>query len=438
MRGIRTDRRHTVRACYAAYVIQAIIVTFAPLLFVTFSEEFSLSLDRITLLTTVNFAVQLLFDLVCDPIVKRLGYRRTMVVSHAAMAAGLVCMAFLADAMPDPYVGLLLSVAVYASGGGLSQILVNPIIVSCSGDERGGALSMVHSMFCWGQVLVSVLSTAFFVAAGTEEWRLLALIWAAAPAANMVYFMFVPVDEPERLPGRKKRSSFGTLASEPLFWIFIAMMVCSGACEHAMSQWASAFAETALGVGKTAGDLLGLCAFAVCMGTARTLYGKGNSRIDLEKMMFGSAVLCTACFVTAAFSPWPAAALLGCALCGFSVGIFWPGTFHLAASAVPAGGTAMYALLSLAGDVGCAGGPTAVGFVAEAFGNDLRIGLAAAVVFPILMLLGLFLAKRKTAVRRCRCRSPSSLRGRPSRGHRHSLRPVPDPLLSSPPEGPYG
>lgn len=271
--NIRTDERHTVRACYTAYVIQAIIVTFAPLLFITFSDEFSLSLERITLLTTVNFSVQLLFDLVCDPIVRRLGYRTTMVLSHAVMAAGLVCMAFLADIMPDPYVGLLVSVVVYASGGGLSQILVNPIIVSCSKDSRGGALSMVHSMFCWGQVVVVLASTLFFAAFGTKDWRLLALLWAAVPAANMLYFMLVPIDEPGAHPERK-RMSYRSLTSQPLFWLFIVLMVCSGACEHAMSQWASAFAESALGVSKTVGDLSGLCAFAVCMGAARTLYGK--------------------------------------------------------------------------------------------------------------------------------------------------------------------
>ena len=395
--NIRTDERHTVRACYTAYVIQAIIVTFAPLLFITFSDEFSLSLERITLLTTVNFSVQLLFDLVCDPIVRRLGYRTTMVLSHAVMAAGLVCMAFLADIMPDPYVGLLVSVVVYASGGGLSQILVNPIIVSCSKDSRGGALSMVHSMFCWGQVVVVLASTLFFAAFSTKDWRLLALLWAAVPAANMLYFMLVPIDEPGAHPERK-RMSYRSLTSQPLFWLFIVLMVCSGACEHAMSQWASAFAESALGVSKTVGDLSGLCAFAVCMGAARTLYGKWNGRIDLWRMMIGSAVLCTACFAMAAFSPWPAFALLGCAVCGFSVGIFWPGTFHIAGTAIPAGGTAMYALLSLAGDIGCAGGPTVVGFVAEAFGDDLKIGLAIAVVFPLLMMAGLMAAKRKVGM----------------------------------------
>ena len=190
--------------------------------------------------------------------------------------------------------------------------------------------------------------------------------------------------------------TFAELFRSKVFWVLVIMMVCSGACEQAVSQWASAFAETGLGISKTAGDLAGPMSFAVLMGGARAFYGKYGDKINLEKFMEGSAVLCVFSYLLISLAPWPFLNLIGCALCGFSVGIMWPGTFSRAAASLRTGGTAMFALLALAGDLGCSGGPTLVGFVSDAAGGSLKAGILAAVVFPALMLLCLVFGKKNS------------------------------------------
>ena len=389
---IRQDYRHTVYASYTAYVCQAVINNFAPLLFLTFASDYGLGLSQITLITTVNFLVQLLVDLLSARVLDYIGYRRAIIGGHLLAFAGITGLAVFPGLLGNAYGGILLAVILYAIGGGVMEVLVSPIVEACPTDEKAGSMSLLHSFYCWGHLAVVLLSTAFFQAFGIENWRILAFFWALLPLCNSFYFSQVPIFP---IAAEGKTIKVRRLLQMPLFWLILGLMVCAGASEQAMSQWASAFAESALQVSKTVGDLAGPCAFALLMGASRYIYGKYSERIPLIQMMAGSAVLCVLCYGLAAWSGNALLALFGCSLCGFSVGIFWPGTFSIGARLLPGGGTAMYALMALAGDIGCSAGPTVVGFVADSAGGNLLWGLSAAIGFPLLMLLGIGLLRRK-------------------------------------------
>ena len=376
---------HTLYASYLGYITQAIVNNLAPLLFLTFSREFELSLQHITLVTTINFAVQLLVDLLSTKYVDKIGYRPCIVAAHVFSAAGLIGMAVLPSVFENAYAGLLLSVVLYAIGGGIIEVLISPIVEACPTDKKEAAMSLLHSFYCWGHVGVVLLSTLFFAVFGVDMWRVLAIAFAIVPLANVVYFLRVPMYE---IVSAEEKMPLSALLKEKVFWLLMVLMVCAGASEQAMSQWSSAFAESALQVSKTAGDLAGPCAFAALMGAARAIYGRYSEKIALKGMMMGSACLCILCYMTAVLSKSPVLALAGCALCGFSVGIFWPGTFSMAAIHLPSGGTALYALLALAGDIGCSAGPTLVGMTAGLNGGNLKAGLILAVVFPAVILMG--------------------------------------------------
>lgn len=382
----------TIFACFVGYIVQAIVNNFAPLLFITFHTDYNIPLSQITLLVTINFGVQLLVDLLSTLFVDKIGYRTSIVIAQVFSAAGLISLAFLPDVMP-PFAGILVSVIIYAIGGGIIEVLISPIMESCPTDNKEKAMSLLHSFYCWGHVGVVILSTAFFAICGIDNWRILACIWAIVPIFNGIIFMKTPIAP--LIADGEKGMTLGELFRSKVFWVLVIMMVCSGASEQAVSQWASAFAEMGLGISKTAGDLAGPMAFAIFMGSARAFYGKYGDRIDLDKFMTGSAVLCIASYLVVSLASMPIISLIGCAVCGFSVGIMWPGTFSRAASALRTGGTAMFALLALAGDLGCSTGPTLVGFVSDAFGGNLNAGILAAVIFPAVMV-GCLIAGKKT------------------------------------------
>ncbi len=383
---------HTIAASYLGYITQAIVNNLAPLLFVQFMTEFSLTLESITLITTVNFAVQLLVDLLSAKVVDRIGYRVSIVSAHVLAILGLSGMTYLPNILPS-MTGLMISVVLYAIGGGLIEVLISPIVESCPTEGKSAAMSLLHSFYCWGHMALVLLSTLFFVLRGTANWRLLTFLWLIIPVANAIYFCIVPLypivpEDAQQMPLRQ-------MLMNRVFWFLMLMMVCAGASEQAMSQWASTFAEQGLQVSKTLGDLLGPCAFALTMGTARALYGKFADKLPLKSAMIASSALCIVCYIIASRSGNALFALCGCALCGFSVGIFWPGTFSIAALALPGGGTAMYALMALAGDLGCSGGPTTVGLASGLLGG-LQNALMVGMIFPILMLvLCLFLKTEK-------------------------------------------
>lgn len=372
--------RHTRLCAHIGYITQGIVNNLTPLLFVSFQRDFSLTLTQISFLITMNFGVQILTDLAGARLGERLPYRHAMVFAHAMAAAGLGCMAFLPFVLP-PFAGLCVCSAMCAVGGGLLEVVVSPIVEALPGDQKAASMSLLHSFYSWGQMGVVLLSTLYFLAAGVEKWRILPLFWMLVPLCNLFLSAGVPfcklVEDGEAVPA-------GTLFRKGAFWVFLAVMVCAGAAELAMSQWASLFAEEGLGVSKTLGDLLGPCAFAALMGVSRVFFGVRGARIDLRRFILGSGALCVCSYLLAVFAPYPVLALAGCALCGLSVGIMWPGTFSLAARRFPRGGGAMFALLALAGDVGCTSGPAICGVVAEQ-GGGVRSGLLAACVFPLVL-----------------------------------------------------
>lgn len=386
---------HTIKVCFVAYIVQAIVNNFVPLLFLIFQSTYQIPLSEITLLITFNFVIQLSVDLLAARFVDKIGYRVSIVMAHIMSALGLVLLAVLPDILPNAFAGLLLAVMVYAIGGGLLEVLVSPIVESCPTDNKETAMSMLHSFYCWGHVGVVLLSTLFFTVFGTENWKVLALLWAAVPALNCLLFLRVPMYTllEEGDPGLSMRDLF----ANKMFWVIMLLMICAGASEQAVSQWASTFAESGLKVSKTVGDLAGPMFFAILMGASRFFYGKYGERIDLIKFMKLSSVLCIFSYLLISLSPFPALSLVGCGLCGLSVGILWPGSFSIASQVIPRGGTVLFALLALGGDIGCSGGPTFAGMVSSAAKGDLHMGILAAVVFPILMLLGTIIVKSARA-----------------------------------------
>ena len=398
MTGNRKYRR-TLAACYLGFVTQAIAANFAPLLFLTFQNTYKISLEKISLIPVVFYLTQLLIDLGATRFADKIGYRICVVTSQAVSAVGLVMLAILPEIIPVPFLGILIAVVFYAIGSGLVEVLVSPIVEACPFENKDGRMSLLHSFYCWGAVGVVLGSILFFAVFGTKNWRILTLLWALVPLVNVVQFLACPierlVEDGESLPLRK-------LLRLPLLWMMILLMICSGASETSMAQWASAFAESALRVSKTVGDLAGPCLFAVSMGLSRILYGKMSEKLNLEKAMLLSGLLCVACYLLASFSPLPILGLTGCALCGFSVGIMWPGTISLSSQKCPQGGTAMFAFLALAGDFGGTVSPAIVGKFSELAGGNLKAGLLTATFFPILLVACLLVLSRrmKSAIRK--------------------------------------
>lgn len=389
---MKNQYNKTITACFAAYIVQAIVNNFVPLLFLTFQRSYSIPLSQITLLVTFNFGVQLLVDLLSVGFVDKIGYRASMIIAHVLSAAGLVLLTVLPEVMPSPFAGILIAVMIYAVGGGLLEVLVSPVVEACPSDNKEKTMSMLHSFYCWGHVGVVLLSTVFFQLFGTQNWKIMALVWAIIPACNAYVFTKVPIASlmEEGETGLKMNELFRI----KIFWILLIMMVCAGASEQAVSQWASTFAEKGLGISKTLGDLAGPMAFAILMGTSRAFYGKYGDRINLDKFMIYSSCLCILAYLGVSLLPIPQLSLVACAICGLSVGIMWPGTFSKASAALPRGGTAMFALLALGGDLGCSGGPTLVGMVSSALGDNLKMGILAGIVFPVLLLTGVLLCRK--------------------------------------------
>ena len=385
--------KNTITSCFVAYIVQAVIINFIPMLFVTLQNSYDISLSEITLLVTINFIVQLLVDFLSAFFVDKIGYRTAMVLAHAFSAAGLIFMTILPEILPSPYIGLFIAVIVYAIGGGLLEVLINPIMESCPTDNKEKAMSMLHSFYSWGYVGVVLLSTLFFRLAGIENWKILAWIWALIPIVNGIVFLKTPIAP--LISEGEREMSMKELFVNKVFWYLVVIMICAGACEHSICQWASTFAERDLGISKTLGDLVGPMTFAVLMGVSRVFYGKFGDKINLDVYMCFSGILCVIAYLMISLSPVPIIGVIGCALCGLSVGIMWPGSISKAAVLLRNGGTAMFALLALAGDVGCSAGPTLVGMVSSAFDDNLKIGIMVGIVFPIVMVISL-LPKRQT------------------------------------------
>lgn len=389
---MKNQYNKTVFACFVGYIVQAIVNNYVPLLFVTFQQGYGIPLSKITLLVTINFFVQLLVDLASVAFVDRIGYRVSIILAHVFSAAGLLLLTVLPEALSDPFTGILISVIIYALGGGLLEVLVSPVMQACPSDNKEKAMSLLHSFYCWGHVGVVAISTAFFALFGVSNWKILAIVWALVPLMNLFIFAKTPL-APVVADG-EEGMRLKELFNMKLFWLLLVMMLCAGASEQAVSQWASTFAEKGLGISKAAGDLAGPMSFAVLMGISRLFYGKYGDKIDLDRFMIGSSVLCIVSYLLISFSSSPVVSLIACSVCGLSVGIMWPGSFSKAAAAIPRGGTAMFALLALGGDLGCSGGPTLVGMVSSAVGDNMKMGILAGVIFPLALLLCVMLCRR--------------------------------------------
>ena len=384
----------TMYACFVGYIVQAIINNFVPLLFLTFEKNYHIPLSQITMLITFNFGVQLVVDFFAAKYVDRIGYRTSIVLAHVCSAAGLIGLAVLPELFPNSIMGLMIAVVIYAVGGGLIEVLISPIMESCPSKHKEKAMSLLHSFYCWGHVGVVLLSTLFFHFFGIENWKNLALVWAIIPVVNGIVFCKVPMAS--LMEEGETGMTLRELAGNGTFWILMLMMVCSGASEQGVSQWASTFAEKGLQISKTMGDLAGPMFFAILMGASRAFYGKYGDKLDLNRFMVGSSILCVLSYLCISLSPSPLLSLIGCGICGLSVGIMWPGSFSRASQSLPKGGTAMFAMLALAGDVGCGSGPTVVGYVTGLVGEDLKRGILAGVIFPVLLLVGIALLHRRT------------------------------------------
>ena len=392
LRQLSSHSAHSTHFPFSNRFLEVPVNNFLPLLFVTFQKTYSIPLTQITLLITLNFGIQLVIDMLSAGFVDKIGYRASAIIAHVCSAAGLVLLTVLPEAFPDPFAGILIAVFIYAIGGGLIEVLISPILEACPTGNKEKAMSLLHSFYCWGHVGVVLISTLFFTLFGIENWKILAVCWAMVPAVNIIPFAKAPIYSlhEEGETGLTLKQLF----TRKGFWVMMLMMLCAGASEQAVSQWASTFAEQGLGVSKTIGDLAGPMSFAALMGLSRLLYGKFGDKLNLDKFMRMSCLLCIAAYLCISLVPLPAVGLVGCAVCGFSVGIMWPGTFSKASAAVKGGGTALFAMLALAGDVGCSGGPTLAGFISGCFNGELRAGILAAIVFPVLLLIGIQLAKK--------------------------------------------
>lgn len=395
---MKNEYNKTIIACFIGYIVQAIVNNFVPLLFLTFHRTYHIPMSQITLLVTFNFGIQLIVDLLAAGFVDKIGYRISMVLAHIFAAVGLAALVLLPEMLPVPFTGILIAVMIYAIGGGLLEVLVSPVVEACPSENKEKAMSMLHSFYCWGHVGVVVISTVFFSIFGIHHWKILALIWAVVPICNAIFFTGVPIASllSEGETGLRMKDLFGI----KVFWILLLMMICAGASEQAVSQWASTFAEQGLGISKTIGDLAGPMAFAVLMGISRAFYGKYGDKMDLDRFMIGSSILCILSYLGIAWIPVPQLSLVACAVCGLSVGIMWPGSFSKASGALSRGGTAMFALLALGGDVGCAGGPTWVGMISSAVGDNLKIGIFAGIIFPLALLSAILYLKKEKSIKK--------------------------------------
>jgi len=388
---IQKNYKKTLIACYLGFVTQAISANFAPLLFLTFKSTYGITLEKIAMIPMVFYLTQLIVDLAATKFADKIGYRTCVLVSQILSAAGIVLMAFLPELLPSPFVGILISVVLYAVGSGLIEVLVSPIVEACPFENKDGVMSLLHSFYCWGAMGVILGSTLFFAAFGIENWKILALIWAVVPLYNTFNFINCPI---ERLIEDGKSMSISQLLRLPLFWLMIILMICSGASEATMAQWASAFTESAVGVSKTVGDLAGPCLFAMFMGISRMLYGKFSKKLDLSKAMLICGTMCVGCYLLASLSSLPILGLTGCALCGLAVGIMWPGSISISSQQCPRGGTAMFAFLALAGDLGATVSPAMVGSLSEMEGGNLKTGLLVATIFPAILVVSLIALKK--------------------------------------------
>lgn len=389
--------KSTKLACYTGYIVQAVICNLAPLLFVIFSEKFQISLEKLALLITINFATQMLVDITSVKYVDIVGYRAIAVTSQGLAFIGLSSMAILPNILPNPYYGISLSIILCAIGSGLTEVIISPIVESIPGEKKTSEMALLHSFYCWGQVLTVLITTPLLLLLGDNYWYIVPALWAVIPLLNSIKFLRVPLT---KTLSKEERTPLKELFFSKQFITSIIIMICAGASELAMSQWSSYFAETGLKVSKVMGDLLGPCLFAILMGLGRTIFGFNGERVNIKIILSLCAGLCIICYIGTSLINSPIISLLLCALTGLGVSVMWPGTFSLTAKIFPKGGGSMFGVLAFAGDTGCTLGPWFVSFMTIAArtgatdGEALKVGLGFGAIFPIIMIVSLLLLNR--------------------------------------------
>lgn len=375
--------KSTKIACFIGFVVQAIINNFLPLLFIIFNTQYSLNYEQLGRLLFINFFVQLIVDAFTPALVKKIGYRGAAIACHGLAAVGLCLLGILPLVFPNHiYACIVASIIIYASGSGIIEVCISPIVEMLPGDKKGADMAFTHSFYCWGQAFTVLVSTLLIFLIGQSSWQLIPMIWAVIPFFNMFNFIRVPiVEQPDDPIGKTAK----TLFKDRDFWIFAVIMICAGASEITMAEWASLFAQQALGISKTLGDLLSPCAFAVCMGSGRVVFGLLDGKFNPKKALILNNILCALCYVGVSVMDIPALSLIACALCGFSVSLSWPGTYSMAARHFPTGGTLMFSILALCGDFGCSIGPWLMGIVANS--TTLQMGFLVSAIFPVVMVL---------------------------------------------------
>lgn len=375
----------TILACFLGYITQAIMINFPPLLFVFFGKEYGLSQFEITLLIASNFVFELVVDMIASKNADKIGYRKLVVLAEAMGALGLVTLALAPVIFSgSELIGLVLGMIFCGIGGGLMEVLISPIVEACPTKNKEGFMSLLHSFYCWGQLGVVLISTLIFEFVSIESWQILSCAWTIIPITGLILFTFCPIN---KLVEEGKGESLGSLLKNKTFWLFLIMMLCAGASELVMSQWASYFAETALNVDKWVGDLFGPCMFALAMALTRVFYAKFSEKIKLDVAILISSVVCVATYLIVILSQNPVFSLIGCASCGFGCGLLWPGTFSLASKRIPNGGVLMFGVLALLGDAGCLVGPGLAGAISGAFDGDIKYGFAIALIFPVVLII---------------------------------------------------
>lgn len=410
---MKLNYTHTLYASYIGYITQAIINIFPPLVFIMFQKDFNISLTQIGLLSSFNFGIQMLIDFLAIKFIDKIGYRIPIVSAHIFAALGL----FLLGILPfyiEPYLGILICFFINAISGGLIEVLVSPIVEALPDKQKTKAMNILHSFYCWGSMLVVIVSTFYFNIFGIENWKYMSMIWAIIPFCNIFLFANVPLNVLKTHEDNMKSDntvSIRKLLSVKIVLLFVILMICAGASEQSIAQWVSLFAEVGLNVNKTVGDIFGACMFAFCMGIVRLIYGMKSESINIEKALIISSLFCVFGYIVTVFSPYPFLSLIGCGISGLSVAIMWPSVFSLASKTYNKGGTAMFAMLALAGDIGCSIGPGIVGIVSnnknisdkfsaiivnsDSIQIGLKIGILFAIIFPVLMFLVLFLFKNR-------------------------------------------
>ncbi len=383
---------HTMRACYIGAFSQAIVCNFMPLLFVIFNKDYGIALGLVTLIATLNFVMQLIMDCISVSFIDKVSYRATIISANLLTGLGFLVLGIVAPLVENTYAAIIFSVLLFSAGGGVYEVMLSPIVEACPSENKAASMSFLHSMYGFGSVGTILITNILLFLFGKENWYWIAVLWALVPLCNAVYFYFVPinkiVENSERMPMHK-------LFRRKSFLIFFLIMFCSGATEIAMSQWASAFAESSLGISKALGDILGPCTFALMLAFSRVFYSKMADKINLAKYLLGCGIATIVLYIFTATLPFRIAAIICCGMCGFTAGIMWPATLSLMSNTYPKGGAAMFGLIAIAGDLGCTLGPTTVGMVSSMLGDELSTGILIACVFPILLVIGVLLLMRR-------------------------------------------